>query len=115
MARIKPSVATRKRHKKVLSKAKGYTQSSRKLYRKAKEATLRAGAYAYTGRKLRKRDARKLWITRLSATLKSYDINYSQFIAKLKSKKIELDRKTLSEIAVNKPHIFEKLVKLVTA
>lgn len=110
MARVKTSVQARKKHKKVLKSAKGYRLGAGKLYKKAKEARLKAGAAAYAGRKQKKRDFRSLWITRISAALKPYEQNYSKFISNLKKEKVELDRKILAELAANQPQIFEKIV-----
>ncbi len=110
MARVKTSVASKKRHKKVLKSATGYRSTRHKLYRRAHEATLRAGAAAFAGRKLKKRDFRALWIRRLSAAVKPFGLNYNQFIHSLKKGRIELDRKILADLAVNKPQVFEKIV-----
>ena len=84
-----------------------------KQFKKAKEAVLHAGAYAYTGRKDKKHDFRKLWIIRLNSMLRTLNSSYSKFIAQLKSKKIELDRKVLAQIAVEYPKVFEKIVDKV--
>lgn len=100
-----------KKHRKILKKAKGFRQARSRRVKVAKEAVLHAGAYAYHGRKLKKRDLRRLWITRLSAAVRSLGINYSKFIAGLKKEKIEIDRKILSEIAVKDPEVFKKIVK----
>lgn len=102
---------SQKRHRKILKAAKGFKQSRRKRIRTAKEAVLHAGAYAYQGRKLRKRDLRSLWITRLNAAVRKNGISYSQFISGLKKSKIDLDRKILAEIAAKEPEIFDKIVK----
>lgn len=99
------------RHKKVLKMAKGYRQARSRRIQTAKEAVLHAGAYAYAGRKLRKRDLRSLWITRINASVKSLGISYSKFIAGLKKEKIEIDRKILAEIAVKDAETFKKIVK----
>lgn len=110
MTRVKPGVQTRKRHKKVLKMAKGYWMSRRKQFKKAKEATLHAGEYAFAGRKRKKRDFRRLWITRLNAAVRELGLKYSQFIKSLKDKKIEIDRKILSKIALEYPNVFKKIV-----
>lgn len=110
--RVTANVPSRAKRKKVLKRAKGF-DSSRQLYRKAKETLLKAGAHAYRGRKESKRTFRRLWITRLSGALSSYDLSYSQFIGKLKKENIVLNRKVLSEIAINDPKTFEKVVKEV--
>lgn len=101
----------RQRHKKILEAAKGFRDSRRKRYKVAKEAVLHAGQYAYAGRKLRKRDLRSLWITRLNAAAREHGLGYSRFIAGLKKANIELDRKILSDIAVKDPNTFTKIVE----
>lgn len=100
-----------RRHRKILKLAKGFRQARRTRIQTAKEAVLHAGAYAFHGRKLRKRDIRSLWIVRLSAAVKSLGTSYSKFIAGLKKEKIELDRKIMSEIAINHPEDFKEIVK----
>lgn len=109
MARVK-STASRK-HRVFLKRARGFKQSRRKRIQVAKEALLHAGQYAYHGRKLRKRDLRALWITRLNAAVRENGLSYSKFIAGLKKNKIELDRKILADIAVSDPATFTKIVK----
>ena len=109
MARTKSPSAIR--HRKVLKQAKGFRQARRTRIQTAKEAVLHAGAYAYHGRKLRKRDMRSLWIIRISAAVKELGISYSEFIAGLKKSKIEIDRKILSDIAATDPETFKKVVK----
>jgi large subunit ribosomal protein L20 len=113
MPRAKTGITRRKRHKKVLSQTKGFRGTNSRLYKRAKEALLHAGKYAYIGRKLRKRDMRRLWITRISAALLEVgeDIRYSRFINALKKVKIELDRKMLAEIAVTDFKTFKEVVK----
>lgn len=113
MARVKGGKKTRRRHKKVLKLAKGYWQSRSKLFKKAKEATLHAGQYAYVGRKDRKGNFRRLWIIRLNAAVREHGLTYSQFINLLKIKKVGLDRKVLSQIAVEHPKMFDKIVEQV--
>ncbi len=108
MTRVK-SIAARK-HRKIRSAAKGFRQARRRRIKAAKEALMHAGQYAYVGRKDRKGDMRSLWITRLSAASKLRGISYSKFIAELKKNKIELDRKILSDIAINDPATFDKIV-----
>lgn len=98
------------RHRKILKRAKGYRQARSKRIQTAKEAVLHAGAYAYHGRKLKKRDLRALWITRISAATKALGVSYSKFIAGLKKEKIEIDRKILSDIAAKDPEAFKKIV-----
>ena len=101
MARIKGALATRKRRNKILKLAKGYWGGKSKLFKTAKEAVWKSGQYAYIIRRLRKRDFRKLWITRISAACKLNGMNYSTFINGLKKAEISLNRKMLSEIAIN--------------
>lgn len=110
MVRVKGGMVTRRKHKKILKLAKGYWMTRHKQVKKAKEAVLHAGEYAFAGRKLKKRDFRKLWIIRLNAALRVGGVNYSAFIKKLKDEKIELDRKVLAQIATEYPKAFEKLV-----
>ncbi len=99
------------RHRKTLARAKGFKQARSRRIQTAKEALVHAGAYAYHGRKLKKRNLRSLWITRISASVKAQGISYSKFIAGLKKEKIEIDRKILSDIATRDPKTFEKIVK----
>jgi large subunit ribosomal protein L20 len=106
------STASRK-HRKFLKRARGFKQSRRTRIQTAKEALLHAGQYAYEGRKLRKRDFRALWITRLSAAAKERGTSYSKLIAGLKKAKIELDRKILSDIAATDPATFKQIVSEV--
>jgi len=100
-----------RRHRKILARAKGFRQARSRRIQVAKEAVLHAGAYAYHGRKLKKRNLRTLWITRISAGSKALGVSYSKFLAGLKKEKIEIDRKILSEIAISDPKSFEKIVK----
>ena len=115
MARIKGAIMTRKRRNKVLKLAKGYYGSKSKLFKTAKQAVMKSGNYAYIGRKQKKRDFRRLWITRISAACKMNDINYSTFINGLKKAGIELNRKMLSEIAISDPEGFKALVEKAKA
>ena len=101
MARIKGALATRKRRNKTLKLAKGYWGGKSRLFKTAKEAVWKSGQYAYISRRLKKRDFRKLWITRISAACKLNGMNYSTFINGLKKADISLNRKMLSEIAIN--------------
>ncbi len=110
MARVKRGVTSHKRHKKVLELTKGHRGGRSKNIREAKSSLLHAGQYAFAGRKNRKRDMRKLWITQLSAAIKIEGLNYSKFIAMLKEKSILLDRKILAELAINDPEVFKKIV-----
>ncbi|MDR1928390.1 MAG: 50S ribosomal protein L20 [Oscillospiraceae bacterium] len=115
MARIKGAVMTRKRRKRVLKLAKGYYGSKSRLFRTAKQAVMKSGQYAYIGRKQRKRDFRRLWITRISAAAKCNGMNYSTLINGLKKANITLNRKMLSEIAIADPAAFAKLVEQARA
>ena len=112
MARVKGAMSTRKRHKKILKLAKGYRGAKSKLYRVANQAVMKSLSYAYVGRKLKKRDFRSLWITRISAACKMNGINYSRFMNGLKKANIEINRKMLSEIAINDPAAFTQLVEI---
>lgn len=113
MARIKGAVSTRSRRKKVLKLAKGYWGAKSKHFKMAKQAVMKSGNYAYIGRKQKKRDFRKLWITRISAACRMNGINYSTFMDKIKKSNIDLNRKMLSEIAISDPEGFAKLVNQV--
>lgn len=113
MVRVKGGMTTRSKHKKVLHMAKGYRMTRRKQIKKAKEAVLHAGQYAYNGRKLKKRDFRTLWIVRLNAAVSKMGLKYNQFVHKLKEHKVGLDRKILSQIAVGYPKVFEKIIEKV--
>ncbi len=110
MTRVKTGPTRKKRHKKVLKRTKGFRMTKGRLYKVSKEADLHAGEYAFAGRKLRKRDMRKLWITRINAALADSELSYNQFIAGLKKAKIELDRKTLADLAISDPKTFQKIV-----
>jgi len=113
MVRVKGGMTTRRKHKKVLKQAKGFWMTRHKQYKKAKEAVLHAGEYAFTGRKSKKREFKKLWIIRLNAAVRSFGLTYSQFIHLLKVKKIALDRKVLAQIVVEQPKVFAKIVDKV--
>lgn len=115
MARIKGATMTRKRRKKVLKLAKGYFGAKSKLFKTAKEAVMKSGNYAYIGRRLKKRDFRKLWITRISAAAKMNGMNYSTFMNGLKKAGIELNRKMLSEIAIHDAAAFTALTEKAKA
>ena len=111
MARIKGALATRKRRNKVLKLAKGYFGAKSKLFKTAKEAVMKSGNYAYVGRRLKKRDFRRLWITRISAACKMNGMNYSSFMNGLKKAGIDINRKMLAELAVNDAAGFATLAK----
>ena len=115
MPRAKGGSKTRQRRKKVLKKAKGYVGGRRKLYRTAKETVLRAGAFAYSGRKQKKRLARSLWIVRINAACRQAGLSYSVFMAALKKAGVTLDRKILAEIAATDPAGFAKLAETAKA
>ena len=115
MARVKGAMMTRKRRNKILGMAKGYWGSKSRHYKMANQAVMKSLRYAYVGRKLRKRDFRKLWITRISAACKMNGINYSRFMYGLKQAGIEMNRKMLSETAINDPAAFAALVEKAKA
>ena len=111
--RIKRGFIKRRNRKKVLAQTKGYRLSYSTLLRRAKEASLHAGQYSYAHRKKRKSQFRTLWIQRINSELSKYGVKYSEFIKKLTDAKINLDRKSLSEIALLRPEIFEAIVAKV--
>ncbi|MFY9380636.1 MAG: 50S ribosomal protein L20 [Eubacteriales bacterium] len=111
MARVKGAVMSRKRRKKALKSAKGYWGATSKHFRVAKQAVMKSGNYAFVGRKQRKRDFRSLWITRISAAVKPYGINYSRFMHGLKLAGIDLNRKMLSELAISDKEAFAVIVE----
>ena len=111
MARVKGAMMTRKRRKKVLKLAKGYWGSKSRHFKMAKQAVMKSGNYAYIGRKQRKRDFRRLWITRISAGCHLNGMNYSTFMNGLKKAGVTLNRKMLSEIAIADPQAFAALVE----
>ena len=112
MARIKYGKTTRLRRKRVLKLAKGYWGAKSKHFKMAKQAVMKSGNYAYIGRKQKKRDFRKLWITRINAACRQNEISYSRFIEGLTKAGVEINRKMLSEIAINDPKMFSELVKV---
>ena len=115
MARVKGAMATRKRRNKILKLAKGYWDAKSKHFKMAKEAVMKSGNYAYIGRRLKKRDFRQLWITRISAACKMNGMNYSTFMNGLKKAGITLNRKMLSEIAINDAAGFTALTEKAKA
>ena len=115
MARVKGAMMTRKKHKKILKLAKGYFGGKSKLYRTANQAVMKSLSYAFVGRKLKKRDYRALWITRISAEAKVNGLNYSRFINGLKKAGIDLNRKVLAELAVSDKAAFAALVEKAKA
>ena len=112
MARVKNGAVTKARHKKVLKAAKGYFGSKHRLYKTAKEQLMHSGQYAFRDRKQKKREFRKLWITRINAACRMNEISYSRFIEGLTKAGVEINRKMLSEIAINDPKAFTDLVKI---
>ena len=110
MTRVKNSVTTKARHKKVLKAAKGYFGSKHRLYKTAKEQLMHSGQYAFRDRRQKKRDFRKLWITRINAACRENEISYSRFIEGLNKAGVEVNRKMLSEIAIENPKAFAELV-----
>ena len=115
MARVKGAMMTRKRRKKILKLAKGYYGSKHKLFKTANEQVMKSLKYAYIGRKQRKRDFRRLWITRINAQAKVNGLNYSRFMYGLKKAGIEMNRKMLAELAVNDKATFAKLAEQAKA
>ena len=115
MARVKGAMMTRKRRKKILKLAKGYWGSKSRHFKMAKQAVMKSGNYAYIGRKQRKRDFRRLWITRISAGCHMNGVNYSTFMNGLKKAGVTLNRKMLSEIAIADPQAFTALVEKAKA
>lgn len=113
MARIKRGTATHKRHKKIMKQARGYYGNRSRVYRVAHQAVMRSGMYAYTHRRLRKRDFRKLWISRINAAARANDMSYSTLIHGLKEAGIEINRKMLAELAVNDAKAFSDLCDTV--
>lgn len=110
MARVKRGLTSHSKHKRTLKLTKGYRMTKRKLIKVAKESMLHAGEYAFTGRRLKKRDMRSLWITRINQQVQTMDLSYSQFINALKKADIELDRKILADLAVTDPEVFKIIV-----
>ena len=111
MARVKGALMTRKRRKKVLKLAKGYYGSKSKHFKMAKQQVHKSGNYAYIGRKQRKRDFRRLWITRINAACRASGLNYSTFMNGLKKSGVEMNRKMLSEMAIHDPDSFNALIE----
>jgi len=115
MARVKRGVIARNRHKKVLSKAKGYYGARRKTFRVAKQAVIKAGQYAYRDRRNRKREFRALWITRINAAARANGLSYSRLMNGLKKAEIDIDRKVLADIAVHDPEGFTAIAEQAKA
>lgn len=112
MARVKTAIITRKKHKKVLKRAKGYYGAKHYRFRMAKQAVMKSGMYAYIGRKDRKSNFRKLWIARINAAARQNGLTYSKFIAGLKKANIVINRKMLAELAVTDPKAFAEVAEL---
>ena len=113
MARVKTAKITRKKHKKVLKMAKGYYGAKSVRFRMAKQAVMKSGQYAFVGRKLKKRDFRRLWIARINAAARANGINYSTLINGMKKANININRKMLAEMAVNDPKAFSEVVAAI--
>ena len=113
MSRVKRGTIANKRRKNVLKHTKGFRWGRKSKFKQAKQALLKAWTYAYRDRKVKKRDFRKLWQIQINAALRGSGLSYSRFIYALKQKNIEIDRKILSELAKEKPEIFEKIVDFV--
>jgi len=113
MTRVKRGTAHVKRRKNLLEDAKGYRWNRKNLFREAKQAVIKAGSYAYRDRRAKKRTARALWITRINIASRDLGIKYSQLIKNLVERKIEIDRKVLSQMAVENPEIFAKFIEKV--
>ena len=115
MSRVKRGVTAHRRHKKILALAKGYCGARSKLFKSANEAVIHALAYAYRDRRARKRDFRRLWIQRINAAARQHGLNYNQFIHGLQTHGVELDRKSLAELAVYNPNEFARLAAMAAA
>ena len=109
--RVKRGTTTRKKHKKILKQPKGMSHARTSSVKKAKEALLHSMSYAYRDRRTKKRDFRKLWVTRISAACRENGVRYSEFINSLKTRNIELDRKILADLAATEPEVFKKLLR----
>lgn len=112
MSRVKRGIVTRKRHKRLLKQTKGFWGQRKNIYKRARETLLRAWAFAFKSRKLKKRDMRGLFVTRISAASQSHGLAYNKFMHGLKKEKILLNRKMLSQLAIHEPEAFAQLVRL---
>ena len=112
MARVKTAIVTRKKHKKVLKRAKGYYGAKHYRFRQAKQAVMKSGAYAYVGRKDRKSNFRKLWIARINAAARMNGTTYSKLIAGLKKANVTINRKMLAEVAISDPKAFTEIANI---
>ncbi len=115
MARVKRGVIARRRHRKILNRAKGYYGARRKVFRVAKQAVIKAGQYSYRDRRQRKRDFRSLWITRINAAARENGLSYSRFMNGLKRAEIDIDRKVLADLAVHDKAAFKALAEKAQA
>lgn len=115
MTRVKRGVQKRRKHKKIIKATKGFRGLRNKVYRWSKIAYMKAGQNSYIGRKLRKRDFRRIWVTRINAACRENDINYSRFIHGLLKAKVTVDRKVLADLAVNNPEIFKQYAEIAKA
>jgi large subunit ribosomal protein L20 len=115
MARIKGALNAKKKHKRTLKLARGYTGARSKQYRSAKQAVMRAMAAAFAGRKQTKREYRRLWITRINAAAREHGLSYSRFMSGLKKAGVDINRKILAELAVNDTAAFSKLAEMAKA
>lgn len=113
MPRVKGGPRGHRLHKRIVKMASGYRGTRNRLFKRANEAVIRAGEHAFAGRKQRKRDMRRLWISRINSALSKYDVKYSRFVNGLKKQHIELNRKMLSELAISDPKAFELVVAKV--
>ena len=111
--RVKTGTVRRAAHKKILKAAKGFWMTRHKRFKVANEAVMHAGKYAYIGRRIKRRDLRQIWIVRINAALKPFEVRYSVFIKLLKNRNVELDRKILADLAVNNPEAFKAVVESV--
>lgn len=111
--RVKRGITRHNKHKKILKLAKGYKGRRKSVFKLAKQAVFKAGQYSYRDRRNKKRTMRALWIVRLNAAVRTFGLSYSDFIAKIKAKNIDLDRKQLADLAVNQPKAFAEIVKKV--
>lgn len=114
MPRVKGNRKDHRKHKKILKLTKGYRGTRSKLFKRANEASVRAGEHAFAGRKQRRRDLRRLWISRINGALTQFDVKYSRFIDALNKSDVTINRKMLSEMAISDPKAFEEIVKKVS-
>lgn len=113
MVRVKRGLMTKKRHKNVLKLTKGFRMMNSKVFSRAKNALMKAGTNAYIGRRLKKRTFRQLWINRINSAVRQYDMSYSKFINAMYTKRVSLNRKVLSNLAISNPEVFKKVVDFV--